>query len=1017
MSSLINDLPGGGGGGTKGGERERRMAAVDSGDSGGINVPSDNGGPQNPDETLCAVLRQLAAKPRYAGWAPRLLRTTELKMEWGRGKDSPSDLEDLRPILQDEAMIAEIRGQMYKDKWHHHHSEGKLFSEPPKVVISFAGDLRRGNAAVLEAQRKNVEQLLQLQDVASGVQIMEQEWLSEWTRSFVKVLRSEEDGISKVARPLGAEAGYQITILSEVDGKQKKLFLSGFEGMNTVKDVKQMIGWNQGTKTDRQTLRFKTKELDELLQTLSALGIGADAEITLEVESDDLHDCLHFIQHYLNDKPETVKPSLWSDLVTWRALDDPDVTAAVKETLGFGNDGKVPVTVAAFGDWLAAGVGEKAAAALSIEEIESVLRRETRASMRSLIEKRLLQPSMDNLHSHLRGKYQADGGQDFAIQLLTELRPVLESHAKAQTCADSAGYTNSTFYGALWAGQLHSLRRSLQASPVRSPVRKELDSWVPTKHDFMQRCRKDYTEYLLSFYEPARSMSMPKLTDAHSLEAVLEACIALPPEGSMADCFLPINLKKSVVAKEMVRSKNHAGRDPWAICDHIRDVLGWRAADLFIDTEAFDANPVWGWGFRWAQLHASAQLFFISADWVVSPNCRGELAALRVAIEARQKFLSGQAAHAPAIAFIIQDKRFVVSETDLDKPWRNKGGEKYWLQGKDEDEWCPFFTSLGVHNQMPHTHPITGHMEPGYSKICKEIHTGKDTYWQFDLEGFAQSLCSKYGTKTQYFDLSDVTEWTQEVAAGVYTEKSKLTSTLQNCRVLVEFVAQCCSPKGAPENPELVKLEKGRAEEAAAAAAALAEEAAAAGKQGVHIPDPADHGWISGMDQWDQGEKEHDGVKYRKIQLHTPGSPRNRYAELHRFNINQMPAEQMAKVFVGGFGPASGEKLVKAREKLPGKAFHDIGELRQCIESLPHSGRKTPFDFDTEFSPFATIAAVTENAPQGKDEYWAWIGGTELFGAENNARGFSKEEAQSKNGARSVMQKAIEARCEEMQDE
>ena len=79
-----------------------------------------------------------------------------------------------------------------------------------------------------------------------------------------------------------------------------------------------------------------------------------------------------------------------------------------------------------------------------------------------------------------------------------------------------------------------------------------------------------------------------------------------------------------------------AGRDPWSICDYLRDALQWPAALIFVDAEQtgmydldhYDAqrgvhagSRNWKKAFTWAQTHCHVMLFFMSNYFFESANC------------------------------------------------------------------------------------------------------------------------------------------------------------------------------------------------------------------------------------------------------------------------------------------------------------------------------------------------------------------------------------------------------------
>jgi len=83
-----------------------------------------------------------------------------------------------------------------------------------------------------------------------------------------------------------------------------------------------------------------------------------------------------------------------------------------------------------------------------------------------------------------------------------------------------------------------------------------------------------------------------------------------------------------------------AGKEPWGLCDYIRDALVWPQDFMYIDAEQVGWYNVdeydwrtdshkgyrnWKRAYTWAQRECAVMLYFMSESWLRSPNCIGEL--------------------------------------------------------------------------------------------------------------------------------------------------------------------------------------------------------------------------------------------------------------------------------------------------------------------------------------------------------------------------------------------------------
>ena len=110
-------------------------------------------------------------------------------------------------------------------------------------------------------------------------------------------------------------------------------------------------------------------------------------------------------------------------------------------------------------------------------------------------------------------------------------------------------------------------------------------------------------------------------------------------EPLVCTSFARKNLSGDREKGEKVDSKL-AGRDPWSICDYIRDSLQWPASLIFIDAEQTaeydldmyhvgadhcDEGRNWHAVFTWAQEKCEVMLYFMSEEFFDSVNCDGEI--------------------------------------------------------------------------------------------------------------------------------------------------------------------------------------------------------------------------------------------------------------------------------------------------------------------------------------------------------------------------------------------------------
>ena len=171
-------------------------------------------------------------------------------------------------------------------------------------------------------------------------------------------------------------------------------------------------------------------------------------------------------------------------------------------------------------------------------------------------------------------------------------------------------------------------------------------------------------------------------------------CVSFPGKG-----LRERNFKRGRADSALTNIEtDKAGREPWAVCDYIRDALYWPTDFMFIDGEQVGSYNVdhydekekkhflcgsklmktrdesngyriwqksrkrgdgyrnWKRVFTWAQGESKLNLFFISSVWLQSPYCLGELADL---IKLKYKNSSKDKLNKHGLFFVVLDNDMV----------------------------------------------------------------------------------------------------------------------------------------------------------------------------------------------------------------------------------------------------------------------------------------------------------------------------------------------------------------------
>eukprot|EP00942_MAST-04A_sp_MAST-4A-sp1_P014468 g14468.t1 len=171
-------------------------------------------------------------------------------------------------------------------------------------------------------------------------------------------------------------------------------------------------------------------------------------------------------------------------------------------------------------------------------------------------------------------------------------------------------------------------------------------------------------------------------------------CVSFPGKGLRGRNFKRGRADSALTNIET----DKAGREPWAVCDYIRDALYWPTDFMFIDFEQVGSYNVdhydekekkhflcgsklmktrdesngyriwqksrkrgdgyrnWKRVFTWAQEESKLNLFFISSVWLQSPYCLGELADL---IKLKYKNSSKDKLNMHGLFFVVLDNDMV----------------------------------------------------------------------------------------------------------------------------------------------------------------------------------------------------------------------------------------------------------------------------------------------------------------------------------------------------------------------
>ena len=181
-------------------------------------------------------------------------------------------------------------------------------------------------------------------------------------------------------------------------------------------------------------------------------------------------------------------------------------------------------------------------------------------------------------------------------------------------------------------------------------------------------------------------------------------CVSFPGYNLRGRDFQKKGRSDSVINLESEK----IGREPWGVCDYIRDALYWPMDFMFIDGEQCGAYDVdhymveekkhllrngkmegkgyrnWKRLFTWAQQEAKLNLYFISSAWLNSPYCLGELADL-IGIQYSESNYSSDDDFQPCgLYFVVLDDAPVkyTTEEDFKKigTLKKSIGDKYYKE-------------------------------------------------------------------------------------------------------------------------------------------------------------------------------------------------------------------------------------------------------------------------------------------------------------------------------------------------
>eukprot|EP00943_MAST-04B_sp_MAST-4B-sp1_P007576 g7576.t1 len=182
-------------------------------------------------------------------------------------------------------------------------------------------------------------------------------------------------------------------------------------------------------------------------------------------------------------------------------------------------------------------------------------------------------------------------------------------------------------------------------------------------------------------------------------------CVSFPGYNLRGRDFQKKGRSNSVINLE----SGKIGREPWGVCDYIRDALYWPMDFMFIDGEQCGAYNVdqykekekkhllrdgkmcdregyrnWKRLFTWAQNEAKLNLYFISSAWLESPYCLGELADLIEIKYSESNYSSNDDFQPCGLYFVVLDDAPVEYTTEEDftkiRTLKKSIGDKYYTE-------------------------------------------------------------------------------------------------------------------------------------------------------------------------------------------------------------------------------------------------------------------------------------------------------------------------------------------------